>query len=78
MRHSVPDADRGVDRHPRRHLPLLSHLEYINPRAHAAAHVPRLLHLQLAAVPAAGAARGVDVADPSDRLRGHQGGPDGW
>lgn len=78
MRRSVPDADRRVDWHTRRYLPLLPHMEHIDPRPDAAADVPRVLHLQLAAVSAASVAHRVDLAHPADRLQGYQGWTDGW
>lgn len=52
-------------------------MEHVDPRADAAAHVPSVLHLQLAAVPAARSARGVDLAHTADSLQDHTGRTDG-
>lgn len=58
-----------MDRHSSRHIPLLPHLEHIDPCAHVTTDVPGVLHLQLAAVSTARAAHRVDLAHTADRLR---------
>lgn len=58
-----------MDRHENRNISVLDNQEHVDRRAEDRADVPRVLHIQQPAVPAARPARLLDVPDPTDRAQ---------